>query len=251
MHTKIDFLGIKVGVLTIDGLIEKVLEYARIQKRKFITYLNAHCVNVSFSDPAYKDILNSADIVYADGISIVFSVRLFGNSLPERITDLDFFDRLVGYAVAKEISFYLLGGKPFVGQKVAERLRKTFPDIRILGSRHGYFNDSEEEGIIQEINTLKPNILLVAMGVPKQEKWIYKHLNKLEVNVCWAIGTFNDLTGLEKRAPRWMLKAGLEWLYRLYQEPGRLWRRYLIGNFVFIYRVFESKIKSLFFQKFL
>ena len=248
MDKVIDFLGIKVSVLTTDEIIEKILEFTLSGNHKMITYLNAHCVNVSFADPEYKNILNAANIVYADGISIVWGSKLLGKPLPERLTDLDFFDILAKDAAKKDISFYFLGGRPKVAELAADKLRERFPNLNIVGIHHGYFTESEEENFIKEINLLEPKILLVGMGVPKQEKWIHNHLDELRVNLCWAIGTFDGLAGLFQRAPSWMLEAGLEWLYRLYQEPKRLWRRYLIGNFIFIYRVFECKMRSLFFR---
>lgn len=244
---KIDFLGIKVSALTKDELVEKILELALTVKSNIITYINAHCTNVSFIDSEYKNILNKADIVYADGISIVWGSRLLNQALPERLTDLDFFDKVVEEAAKKNISFYFLGGRPLVAQLAANRLKERFPDLKITGTHHGYFTDRQEENIIKEINTLKPNILVIGIGVPKQEKWIYNHLNELGVNLNWGIGTFDDLAGLFKRAPCWMLNAGLEWLYRLYQEPKRLWRRYLIGNLLFTYRLLKFKIKNLIF----
>lgn len=243
---EVDFLGIKVSALTKDDLVEKILEFALIGQSNVITYINAHCTNISFVDLEYRDILNKADIVYADGISIVWGSRMLKQPLPERLTDLDFFDKVIEGAIKKNISFYFLGGRPQVAGLAVDRLKEKSPDLKIIGTHHGYFTKIQEGNILKEINDLRPNILVVGMGTPLQEKWIYNHLNELKVNLCWAIGTFDNLAGLFKRAPHWMLSTGLEWLYRLYQEPKRLWKRYLIGNFVFIYRVFEWKIRSLF-----
>jgi N-acetylglucosaminyldiphosphoundecaprenol N-acetyl-beta-D-mannosaminyltransferase len=116
--------------------------------------------------------------------------------------------------------------------------------LAIVGSRDGFFDEAEEDAV-REINKLKPNILMVGMGTPKQEKWIYNHLNELDVNLCWGVGAaFEWLSGYRKRAPRWMVECGFEWLYRLYQQPKRLWKRYLVGNLVFIYHVLHWKNKT-------
>ena len=138
-----------------------------------------------------------------------------------------------------------MGGKPDVVQKAAVELEKRFPGLEISGFHHGFFNEREESGIIKEINFLKPNILMVGLGVPKQEKWVRRHLNELDVNLCWGVGAaFDWLSGQRKRAPRWMVSCGFEWAHRLYQEPKRLMRRYLIGNPVFIYHILKRKMRN-------
>lgn len=242
MHKNVNFLNIKVAALTLDEIVEKILEYALTGKGKFITYLNAHCVNMTFADFEYKKILEKADLVYAGGQGVVWAARFLGNHLPERVNILDFFDRLVKELKEKEITIYLLGGTQDVVKKTEQVLKDK--GLKILGSRDGFFDKIEEKEIIREINTLKPDILMVGMGVPKQEKWIYTHLNELDVHLCWAVGAvFDWLSGQKKRAPEWMMKCGLEWLHRLYQQPKRLWKRYLIGNIVFLCRIFKWKIK--------
>lgn len=244
MHSDINFLGIKVSVLTADELVEKILEFALFGKHKMITYLDANCVNVSFNDTGYRKILNQADIVHADGMGVVWASRFLGKALPERVNPMDSFDELIDMSTKRGISFYLLGGKLDVVQNAVDKLKNKFPNLKIVGFHHGYF-DKEENEVIEEINRLKPNILMVGMGVPKQERWIYKHLDRLEVNLCLAVGgMFDILSGSLKKAPRWMIDGGLEWLYRLYQEPKRLWRRYLIGNFIFAYHILKWEVDA-------
>jgi len=241
----IDFLGIKVSVLTIDDIAKEILRFALTGRHKIITYLNAHCVNISFNDEDYKRILNLADIVYADGKSIVWASFLLKKVLPERFTSIEYFDRLIGEFIKYNISFYFLGCKADIVIKVVENLKKTFHDVKIKGFHNGYFDHEEERKVINEINKLRPHILMVGMGVPKQEKWVYKHLSELDVNLCWIVGgTLDNLSGVLKRPPKWMSNTGFAWLYRLFQEPKRLRRRYLIGNLIFIYNVLKFKIKN-------
>lgn len=247
MASTVNFLGIKVSNLTVDGFIARLLEYTQAGRRKVVTYLNAHCANISFSDPEYKRILTAADIVYADGMSIVWGSRFLRDPLPERINDLDFFDRLCGEIRKRQIGLYLLGGRPGVAELAAERLKIKHPGIRISGTHHGFFSEEEAGAVIDGINASGTGLLIVGMGAPTQEKWVWRYLDSLQVNACWCVGTLEDLAGLFKRAPRWMIDAGLEWLYRFYLEPARLWKRYLIGNPAFIYRLAMFKIKDLIF----
>lgn len=240
MYKTIDFLGVEISAITKDGIVDEIINFALMGKHKMITYLNAHCMNVSFYDFEYREILKAADLVYAGGMGIVWASKFFGKALPERINILDFFDKLTEQMREKRLRIYLLGGKIDVVKKTEQVLKER--GLRIIGSSGGFFNETEEAGIIKEINELRPDILIVGMGVPKQEKWIYSHLDELNINLSWAVGAaFDWLSGYRKRAPKWMVSRGLEWLHRLSQEPGRLWKRYLIGNFVYIYRVLKYK----------
>lgn len=238
----IDFFDIKIGALTRDEMVNKILELTASDKRSFITYINAHCFNVSFSNQEYKKILNAADLVYAGGKGIVWASRFLGSGLPERVNILDFFDKLEKELINRKISIYLLGGEKDVVKGAKAVLKKR--GLNIIGARHGFFSKEEEKDIIKEINVLRPNILMVGMGVPKQEKWIYSYLNELDTKLFWAVGAvFEWLSGYRKRAPEWMIKSGLEWLHRLYQQPVRLCSRYLLGNLIFIYHVLRLKFK--------
>ena len=226
-----------------DEIVGKVLEFAAKGSPRFITYLNAHCLNVSFNDREYKKILKSADLVYAGGQGIVWASRFLGRPLPERVNILDFFDKLAGQLIDRKISIYLLGGEKNIVKNTEVVLRKKGLDV--LGARDGFFTKDEEAGVIKEINALSPDILMVGMGVPRQEKWIYSHLNELDIGLCWAVGAaFEWISGYRKRAPQWMIKLGLEWLHRLYQQPGKLCSRYVLGNFVFIYHVLSLKFRG-------
>lgn len=240
MYKAIDFLGIKVSAITKEEVVDKILEFAFSDRHRIITYIDAHCVNISFADPEYREILKQTDLVCAGGKGVVWASKLFTHLLPERVNSLDFFDRLVEGLIEKKVKIYLLGGRQDVVKKTEEILKER--GIGVIGSRSGFFDRNEETEIIQEINALRPDILIVGMGVPKQEKWIYGHLDELNTNLAWAVGAaFDYLSGYRKRAPRWMINWGVEWLYRLCQEPKKLWKRYLFGNPLFIYRVLKCR----------
>jgi len=247
MEKKIDFLGIGINELNVEEFLRCILQYAVFEKRKFVTYLNAHCFNLAIKDKKYRQILSVSDIVYPDGISIVWAARILGYSLPERVNAADFFGRFCRETQDRKISLYLLGGSENTIKKAIERLKANYPRLKVHGSYNGYFSENEEIKIIEEINRQRPHILLLGLGAGRQEKWVFRNLNKLDVNVVWAVGgLFNLLSGELKRAPRWMIKAGLEWLYRLIQQPNKLWRRYLIGNTIFIFLVFREFLRNLY-----
>lgn len=131
-------------------------------------------------------------------------------------------------------------------EKVKEKLQQKIPSLNIVGEYHGYFDKENNKEIVNKINNCRPNILLVGMGTPKQEEWIYQNHYHLNVSLCWAVGgLFDFISGKIKRAPLWMLHCHLEWLYRLCQEPKRLWKRYIVGNLKFIYRVLKFKLLSV------
>ena len=240
----VTFLGIKVEVLTKHEIVEKILEFSLTGKGKFITYLNAHCINISFSDYEYRDILQKADLVYAGGQGIVWATKFLGTPLPERVNILDFFNILSQKLIEKRVKIYLLGSYIDVVKKAEEVLKSK--GLNIIGSSSGFFDAIKEKEIIQEIKALKPDILIIGMGVPKQEKWVNRYSYDLNVNLCWAVGAaFEWLSGIKKRAPRWMIRYGFEWLHRLYQDPSRFWKRYLIGNPLFVYYVFKDKFKKI------
>jgi len=248
MKKTVNFLDININAITRNEIADKILKFAVTDNPKFITYLNAHCVNISFVDSEYKKILQEADLVYVGGQGVVWASRFLGILLPERVNILDFFDMLVRKLREKGVTIYLLGGEKEIVKKT-ERVLKN-KGLKIVGARDGFFDKREEGRIIQEINMLSPDILMVGMSVPKQEKWIYSNLAELNVNLCWAVGAaFDWLSGYRKRAPEWMVGSGLEWLHRLYQQPKRLWKRYLIGNGIFIYRMLKYKISSRYFEE--
>lgn len=239
----IDFLGIPLSCISRKEITDTIMRLATSRRRSVITYLNAHCVNKAYSDQEYNAFLNTADMVYAGGQGVVWASRFLGFPLPGRVNILDFFDDLETRLRERGATLYLLGNRITTVQKTAEVLRAR--GLKVVGARHGYFDAAEEKEIIAEINQVKPDILMVGMGVPKQEKWIRLRMDELDTHLCWGVGAAFDWLSLgRKRAPGWMVRGGLEWLHRLYQQPVRLWRRYLIGNFIFVFRVIAWKING-------
>jgi len=223
-------------------LYDRIIYFARQGKPHKVMYLNAHCAVISQKDKAYRDILNNADLVYADGISLVWAARLAGHYLPCRLTAADFMPRFFNHFSKDGIKVYILGAESGVAETAAVGLREANQGLQIVGVHHGYFQREESDGIIRQINETKPHILMVGMGVPYQEKWIEKHFDQIDVPVIWGVGAlFDFLSGRLARGPQWLLDSGFEWLCRLVAEPRRLWRRYLLGNVLFALYVLRCR----------
>lgn len=238
-----NMLGIKVNPVTIREIKNILLEFATGNRIRTVFYLNAHCVNLACADEEYKAALNKADLVHADGQGVVWASGFLGEALPERVNVMDFFDEFAKELIGRKISIYLLGGAPGVVKRAGEILKNT--GLNIVGYKDGFFKDTEEQEILKEINALQPDMLMIGMGSPKQEKWVIRHMGALDAKLCWAVGsTFELIAGARKRTPKWMSKHGLEWLYRLCQQPKRLCKRYAVGNLVFILRIFWDKVKK-------
>lgn len=241
----VDILSVRVNHLNVKQLLTKVEQFIRFGRRYTILYVNIHCMNLAMADGEYKRILNSASLVYCDGEGVRLGARILGYNLPTRMTGADWIYNLARFCEERSISLFFLGAEPSVAKTAAEKLKLLFPRLMIAGTFHGYFDKINCQEVLKAINSASPDILLVGLGSPLQEKWIYQYRDKIEVPVCWAVGAlFDFVSGKNKRASQWMLNCGLEWSHRLISEPSRLWRRYLIGNTVFMYRIFKEKLKN-------
>lgn len=231
-------LGIDIDSLTSVEFLNRIDEFVASGSPHQISYLNADCLNQCWSNRSYREAISASDLVYADGMGVVWASRLFGHPLPERLNANDLLPEFCRRAGEKGHRIYLLGGDDGVAGKAAEDFKRLHPELNIVGWRHGYFAPDEEPAVIESIREAKPDILLVGMGAPKQELWIQRNLKALGVPVAWGVGGLFDYPAKKiSRAPVWMRKAGLEWFWRLCMEPKRLWKRYLLGNILFTFRV--------------
>lgn len=245
----IDFLGVPMAVCTTGEFIRAVLDDAAapsLPRPAFITYVNAWCSNISARDSDYRALLHQADCVYADGQAIVWASRFLGTPLPERVNAADFILDFCREAARRGLSLYLLGGPEGVAAGAAKKFLRSAPGLRVLGAEYGYFSgEAAEQAAIERIAQASPDILIVGMGVPHQEKWVWRNLDRFRTRAVWCVGAmFEYHAGYRARAPRWVRHAGLEWAFRLMLEPRRLWRRYIIGNTVFIARVLAARLRG-------
>jgi N-acetylglucosaminyldiphosphoundecaprenol N-acetyl-beta-D-mannosaminyltransferase len=244
---RVDVLGVGVDPLTVEELHARIRRLVRAGERDLVLNVNAHCLNLCYEDPKLRDFLNGAEVVFCDGAGVMLAARILGRRIPARITYADWVWRLADFAAAEGFSLYLLGARPGVAQEAARRLRERHPDLKIAGVRQGYFDHSaespENEAVVQEIDAAAPDILLVGLGMPLQERWLMENWQRLDVRVALTGGAvFDYVSGRLRRGPRLLTDNGFEWLARLLIEPRRLWRRYLIGNPLFLLRVLKQRL---------
>ncbi|MED3756151.1 WecB/TagA/CpsF family glycosyltransferase [Geobacillus stearothermophilus] len=235
----IEYFGnVKLTVTTKKEALTIIEKRIKQKQKTQIFFLNAHCFNVAQKDTLYRNILNKADLVLNDGIGVEIGSKLFKIKLKENMNGTDFTPEVLKFARDKNLRVFLFGSYPGVAEKAAEKLKKQIPNLKIVGYLHGYFDNLNS--VIELINKSNSDLLIVALGVPLQEKWIASNLDKLNVKVAIGVGAFLDFASQRvKRAPLWVRKIKMEWVYRLMLEPKRLWKRYLIGNVVFFYHIFK------------
>lgn len=238
-------LGVAVSWLTVIEFIDWVITAScppsRDKAPTFITYLNAACSNIAADDPEYANILHSADCVYADGQAIVWAAKYLGEDLPERVNAGDFILQFCESAAANNLKLAMIGGRPGVAEKAATVWKSRVPDLNIVGTWDGFFHDGGET-VAEALALSGADILLVGMGVPLQEKWAWSRRQRLGVKTIWCVGALFEYYGEGRaRAPVWVRRAGFEWLFRFVLEPRRLWKRYLIGNLRFVWRLARAR----------
>jgi exopolysaccharide biosynthesis WecB/TagA/CpsF family protein len=205
-------------------------------------FLNAHCVNVARSDENYREALGKADLILPDGIGLELAARMAGGHFVENLNGTDLFAPLCREAARRGMSIYFLGGRPTVAAKAAARASALAEGLHVAGTRHGYFDADEEAEICAEVNASGASIVLVAMGVPRQETWIARNRHRLDAAVVMGVGgQFDFWSGRVPRAPAFMRALRLEWAWRLAMEPRRLARRYLVGNIQFLLHAFRQR----------
>ncbi|MFH1861389.1 MAG: WecB/TagA/CpsF family glycosyltransferase [bacterium] len=226
---------IRVDSVSLEQTLEHCDRFIRSRVPHQIVVVNAAKLVKAKKDRALRNIINQADLVGADGMPLVWLSRLLGNPIPGRVNGTDLMDRLVEHAAQHGYSIYFLGAKPEVVKKVVSIYRRQYPNLKIAGFRDGYFRPEEEDQVAREIRASGADIIFLAFGSPKKEKFVRRHLYTMNVPVVHGVGgSFDVVAGVTKRAPLWMQNWGLEWFYRFLQEPRRMWKRYLITNLGFL-----------------
>ncbi|MBU1061534.1 MAG: WecB/TagA/CpsF family glycosyltransferase [Candidatus Omnitrophica bacterium] len=244
---RIKFLDVFIDNLSMQEVVGYIERFVNTKRPHQLVAVNAAKIVKMRQDRRLAELINSSDLIFADGQAVVSASRILGCSLKERVAGIDLMQELVKLALDRKYKLYFLGAKKEIVKKVVDIYKESLSRINILGWHHGYFSSQEEEkAVIEEIRRLKPDILFVAMGTPKKEYWIRDNLMYLGVPVCMGVGgSFDVIAGVLKRAPKWMQEIGMEWFFRFISEPRRLWKRYLVSNTVFIWLVFKEKCKVL------
>lgn len=238
----VDILGVHVHIISVDDLLNYIIIACRQGQKVIISNANVHAINLAYRIPWYRSFLNQSHIVFCDGFGVKWAAKFLHRRTLYRHTPPDWLPKLAEECVRHDLTLYFLGAKPGIAEKAAVILMSQHPGLKIVGTHHGYFDKSpdsvEQRKVINEINALKPDILLIGFGMPAQEEWLMDNWEKLNAHAALPVGAlFDYASGTIRRAPAWMTAYGLEWLGRLIIEPRRLWKRYLIGNSVFILRV--------------
>lgn len=233
MAEKIDILGVKVDSVTMAQAVAQVEGYMDERKNVLIATANAEMIMRATHDEELKNILNDAALVVPDGAGTVWAAHHLGYEMPERVAGFDLAQELMRIAPGKKQKVFFFGSAPGVAEKAKAKAEELYPGIEIVGTRDGYFKPEDEPAIIEEIKAAQPDLLLAALGVPKQEKWLNAHLKELGVPVAIGVGgTLDVMAGVMKRAPYWMQKAKLEWLFRGLLQPKRAGRLMALPKFV-------------------
>jgi N-acetylglucosaminyldiphosphoundecaprenol N-acetyl-beta-D-mannosaminyltransferase len=242
-----NLFGIKIHAMTMDDLINICGECISKRDSLLLGVINvAKLVNSRKNDELHRS-LTEADIVLADGLPIIWLSRMMGSPLPERVAGIDIMYKLLKEANEKNYRVYFLGAKPEVLQTMITNVQQHYPDIPIAGYRDGYFNKDQEQDVARNIKDSRADILFAGISSPKKENFLKNWRNFIDVPICHGVGgSFDILAGVTKRAPIWMQNHGLEWLYRVIQEPRRMWKRYFFTNILFIKLSFEAILRARF-----
>ncbi len=223
---KVNILGIPFIHITLQGMVAKLSSHLANKEKAFVVTANPEIALAAHKDKNQKALLAKASYITADGIGVVKAAKMLGTPLPERVTGFDLFISLLEVANEKNYGIYLLGAKDDVLKQTISEINRRYPNVSVVGSHHGFF-DWNDKAIEQEIIEKKPDMVFVALGFPRQEKWIGERISQFEKGIFIGIGgSFDVLAGVVKRAPVFWQKLNIEWLYRLLQQPTR-WKRML------------------------
>jgi len=243
----VDIFGMPINRITMEELLRISDQCIESRRQLLLGVVNVAKVVNARKDSLLKESLDRADLVVADGLPLIWLSRLLGTPLPGRVPGIDVMYELLREANDKHYGIYFLGARREVLQEVIGIVRRDYPGIRVAGYRDGYFDKDEEESVAKNIRDSRADIIFVAISPPKKEIFLNKWQELMAVPICHGVGgSFDVLAGFTKRAPLWMQNSGLEWLYRLIQEPRRMWKRYLITNTIFLKLCFGAVLRARF-----
>ncbi|MBN2434898.1 MAG: WecB/TagA/CpsF family glycosyltransferase [Spirochaetes bacterium] len=238
----IDNLTMQETLLRIEGMIKKKLP-------SLVITPNVQHINILKSDEEFRKLYSDAALILPDSTPLLWAAKILGRPLKEKVSGSDLFPEFCKFSAKKGYRIFLMGSKPGVAKKASIILSRKYPGLKIIGTYSPPFgfehNEKENLKIVNAIKKQNPDVLFVGLGSPKGEIWGWKHLDEIKVPVVIGVGAaFDFIAGVVKRAPKWIQRSGLEWLYRFLQEPTRLWKRYLLGNAKFIWTFIQEVFKQ-------
>jgi N-acetylglucosaminyldiphosphoundecaprenol N-acetyl-beta-D-mannosaminyltransferase len=249
MHQRVNILGTQVSSISSTDLIDAFKMAIQVNKLIQVAITPVNSILAAYKNPQVQNAYNTADYVLCDGMPVKWASTFLNTPIVERITGLDLLPSLVAFAAAENFNLFLLGASPGVGEKLKEVILQQYPNCKVVGIYvppfMPMFDAAENKKMVDAVNAAKPDIVLISLTAPKQDLWITQNKAQLHPALYVGIGgAFEVMAGLAKRAPKWMHGAGLEWLFRLIQEPKRMYRRYLIEAPLFIPLVILDRIKK-------
>lgn len=244
-NSRITILGTQIDVLSRQQTVDLVNQYVLTKTGLHLMGVNADKLNATSHNELLKDIVNKCGVINADGASVVLASRFLGKPLPERVAGIDLMQDLVKLSEEKGYSIYLLGAKDKIVKRTADVLKRQYPNLKILGFHDGYFDRDQWENIADLLKKKKPDFVFVGITSPIKE-YLIEFLQSKNINSVFmgVGGSFDVISGTIPRAPLWMQNLNLEWLYRVLQEPKRLFKRYFIGNNIFIKNIIKERLKN-------
>lgn len=242
-------MGAKIDALSMRETLDRISEIIDHREHAQHVVVNVAKLMTMQKDRQLRQIVNSCDLINADGAGVVLGAKLLGINIPERVAGIDLMHQLVALASQRNYRIFFLGAEEDVVRDVVTNYKRLYPDLQICGYRNGYFSKDEEQDVAEKVREANPDILFVAMSSPKKEKFINQYKELMDVPFMMGVGgSFDVMAGKVQRAPKWMQDAGLEWFFRLIQEPGRMWKRYLVTNVQFGFalagQVFSGKMRA-------
>jgi N-acetylglucosaminyldiphosphoundecaprenol N-acetyl-beta-D-mannosaminyltransferase len=242
--TRAHVLGCDLDRVDVRQAMERCRELIEMRSSARHMSVNVAKLVALRSDTRMRSIVEASDLVTADGMPVVWASRLLGDPLPTRVAGIDLMSMLLELAQQHAYRVYILGAQQEVLERAITRIKMQYPRVQIVGYRDGYFSEAESPEVAARIRAARPDILFVAMSSPRKEYWLDENGRTLRVPLVMGVGGSIDVwAGETRRAPSWMQRAGLEWLFRLSQEPSRLWKRYLVSNTLFMAMLFRALVR--------
>ena len=244
MSERIEIMGCLIDNLTMEETLQTIEKFIHSGKPHQHVVVNVDKLVKAHHDPKLRRIINECDLINVDGMPVVWASRLLGKPLKERVTGVDLFERLMERAAEKGWRIYFLGAREEIVKGLTEKLALEYPQIQIAGYRNGYWKPEDEQLVVENIKASKPDMLFIAISSPKKEHFLGEYQKFMNVPFAMGVGgTFDVVVGHIKRAPKLLQDIGLEWFYRFWQEPGRMFKRYFIDDTYFLWLLAEEFIK--------